>query len=247
MKIYFLLCSVFLLLVGCIPQTANYASFPTDLPQLVVQAEGAIQTNPDQLQLRLGVVTEAVDAGDALAQNNQRMAVVIQMLEGIGISAEEMATGQFQVRPEWSRAPRPAPTNWQSEIIGYRVTNELLINTTKVELAGDLLSFAQQSGANQIGGLQFSLADPTTHQQKAIEIATEKAIRKARTMATAAGVTLGAVQSISLDQNGGGMQPRMMLAEARMASAEPVPVAAGKVEISAAVTIIYRLENVAVK
>ncbi|WP_303722524.1 SIMPL domain-containing protein [Malonomonas rubra] len=241
-----LLFLLLMLLAGCGPQTINYGALSNSLPQLVVQAEGQVRAKPDQLQMRLGVVTEADAAGPALTQNNQRMAAVVQMLAEVGITNEEMATGQFQVRPEWSRPPRPTPANWQREIIGYQVSNELLITTTQVELAGKLLGLAQQAGANQIGGLQFGLSDPTAQRQKAIEVATEKAIRKAQTMAAAAGVKLGTLQSISLNGGGGGAQP-MMLAEARMASAEPVPVAAGTVEVSAAVTLIYRIEQPAAR
>jgi len=206
----------------------------------VVQADGQVKVNPDQLQMKLGVVTEAAEAGLALEQNNQRMAAVMQMLAEIGIGAEEMATGQFQIRPEWSRPPRPTPANWQREIVGYRVSNELVVTSTQVDLAGKLLGLAQQAGANQIGGLQFDLADPTAAQQRAIEIATKKALRKAQAMAAAADVTLGEVQSLSLNSTGGA-QPNFMLAEARAASADAVPVATGKVEVGASVTVVYTL------
>lgn len=244
MKRSLLLLLTIVLLAGCGPHALHRTALQAPLPQLVVQAEGQVEINPDQLQLRLGVVTEAAEAELALAQNNQRMAAVMQMLAEVGIAEAEMATGQFHIRPEWSRPPRPTPANWQREIVGYQVSNELLLTTTKVELAGKLLGLAQQAGANQIGGLQFGLTDPTSHRQQAIEIATEKAIRKAQTMAAAANVKLGAVQSISLNDQGNGPQPRMMMAEARTASVEPVPVATGKVEVAAAVTIIYRLEEI---
>lgn len=236
-----LLAALCLLLVACVPQTVTYKAAETNFPQLVVQADAEVEASPDQLQMRLGVVTEAPEAGVALEQNNRRIAAVMQMLLQTGIGAAEMSTGQFQIRPEWSRPPRPTPANWQREIIGYQVSNELLISTSRVELAGKLLSLAQQAGANQIGGLQFGLADPTAYRQKAIEIATAKAIRKAQTMATAAGVELDSVQSISLNQDGGGRPPMLMMAEARSASVEPVPVVAGMVEVSAGVTIVYRI------
>lgn len=232
------------LLAGCGPKTFHYGAQQTALPQLAVQAEGQVMVNPDQMQLRLGVVTEAETTAEALKQNNQRMAAIMQMLEEIGITAAELATGQFQIQPEWSRPPRPTPANWQREIIGYRVSNELLVTSTQIELAGKLFSLGQQAGANQVGGLQFGLADPTAHQQKAIEEATLKAIRKAQTMATAAGVKLGAVQSISLGSDVSGGQPRLMMAEARTASVEAVPVTAGKVEVSAVVKMIYLLEEI---
>lgn len=245
MKKIFLLLTLLTLLVGCGPKTFNYGGMSNSFPELIVQAEGQVKAKPDQLQMRLGVLTEAETADAALEQNTQRMTAVMQMLKEIGIGADEMATGQFQIRPEWSRPPRPTPANWQRQIIGYQVTNELQVTTSQIALAGKLLSLAQRAGANQIGGLQFGLADPTTERQRAIEVATAKAIRKAQTMAAAAGVTLGELQSISLNGgNSGGMQP-MMLAEARMASAEaaPVPVAAGSIDITAAVTLVYRLQQ----
>lgn len=235
--------SLVFLLSACGPQTFYYGAADQSLPQLVVQAEANVAAIPDQLKLRLGVITQETSADLAMAENNRQMAAVVAQLRELGIDEADLATGQFQIHPEWSRPPRPAPANWQREIIGYQVSNELLITTTQVELAGKLLSLAQQAGANQIGGLQFGLADPTAHRQKAIEVATEKAIRKAKTMAAAAGVELGTVQSISLNQNGGGGQPRLMMAEARLASAEPVPIATGKVEVSAAVTMVYQIIN----
>lgn len=225
-----------LLVAGCslAPQVGQRES-----SLLTVQAEARVNVNPDQVQLRLGVVTEAETAGSALEQNNQRMRAVMEMLAENGLGSGEMATGQFRVSPEWSRPPRPTPANWQREIIGYRVNNELLVSTTRVELAGTLLSLAQQSGANLLGGLQFGLVDPTVQRQQAIELAVSKARRKAQAMAAAAGVELGPLQTMRLDEPGTGPQ-RLMLAEARTA-AEPVPVAAGKVEVTAAVTMVYRL------
>jgi len=230
------------LLNACAPYHSALGPVAADPPQLTVRGEGRVEVTPDQLQIRLGVLTEASDADQALAENNQRMAAVMKVLAEIGITGDEMETSQFQIRPDWSLPPRPTPANWERQIIGYRVSNEMLIKTGRVELAGRLLAAAQQSGANQIGALQFVLADPEEHRQKAIALATEQAVREARTLARAAGVKLGSVQSLSLDNPGYVSGPQVMMAEARLASAQSVPVAAGKVEVKAAVSIIYRLE-----
>jgi len=235
--------TLLLLLCSCAPQIAATGAAPNSpFPQLVGQGEGRIEATPDQLQLRLGVITEASDAEQALAENTQRMNAVMQMLAETGIAGDEMKTSQFQIGPEWSLPPRPTPANWQRQIVGYRVSNELLIKTGRVELAGRLLAVAQQAGANQIGGLQFTLADPETYRLQAIALATAQAARKALTLAQAAGVKLGAVQSLSLDSSSGVPGPQVMMAEARLASADSVPVAEGKIEVSATVSMVYRLE-----
>lgn len=229
-----------LLFFGCGPRSFNYGTVQA-LPQLLVSGDASVDAVPDQLKLRLGVLTQQADADAAMAENTQRMTAVIAQLKELGITEAELSTGQFKVRPEWSRPPRPTPADWQRNIVGYQVSNELRIETTRVDLAGKLLSLTQQAGANQIGGLQFGLADPTEHRQQAIEMATAQAMRKAETMAAAAGVKLGAVQSMTLDSPGHQPKP-MMMAEARMASADAVPVAAGRVAVAASVTMIYRLE-----
>ena len=241
MKSLLLGLGMLLLLTACGPRNFNYGTADSALPQLQVRGEGTVEATPDLLQLRLGVVTQDYDADAALSSNSERMRAVMATLREIGVPADEVATGQFQIRPEWSIPPRPTPASWQREIIGYRVSNELLIATTRVELAGKLLAVSQRAGANQIGGLQFTLADPTEHQQQAIRLATEKAIGQAQTMAAAAGVTLGPLQSLILESAGGVPGPQLMMAEARMASADSVPVTAGKVEVSAAVRLVYRL------
>ena len=242
MKKYLALLALFTLLAGCGPHRLVTSPDTTEFARLTVSAEAQVMVNPDQLQLRLAVVTEEKDAGTALEQNNQRMSSVMLALQELGIGPDEMSTGQFRINPQWSRPPRPTPANWQREIISYRVDNELQVTTGQVELAGKLLGLAQQAGANQIGGLQFGLADPTAARQQAITSATKKAMRKAQAMADAAGVKLASVQTLQLNGSGGSPQPRLMMAEARMASAEAVPVASGKVEINAAVTISYRIE-----
>ena len=230
-----------LLLCACGPRNFNSGATDSSLPQLVVRGDASVEAVPDQLKLRLGVVTQQAGAEEAMTENNRRMTVVMAQLKELGIAAADMSTGQFRVRPEWSQPPRPTPANWQRGIVGYQVSNELLIETTRVDLAGKLLGLAQRAGANQIGGLQFALADPSEYRQQAIEMATAQAIRKAQTMAAAAGIKLGAVQSMSLDSPGHSPQPAMM-AEARMARNDTVPVAAGRVAVAAAVTMIYQLE-----
>lgn len=237
------LTGIFLLLLGaaCGPQTYNYSSVNQNLPQLTVQADATIKAKPDLLQMRLGVVTEAEDAGVALAENNRRMQSLMEMLKEIGVSVDDLSTGQFQIRPEWSVPPRPTPANWRREIVAYRVNNDLNVETTRVDLAGDLLGLAHKAGANQIGGLQFGLADPELHRQDAIAKATAKALRKAKTLADAAGAKLGPIVSLTLDSYGGYAGPQLMKMERAMVASDAVPVAAGKVDVQAGVTIIYRL------
>lgn len=243
MMIRMMLCGLVLLVTACVPHTTTLRSVADPPAELKVQAQATIEVAPDQLQLHLGVVTHAAEAQTALDDNNRRMTALIERLRRLGIHDDDLATGQFQVRPEWSLPPRPTPANWQREIIGYRVTNELSVTTARLELAGRLLTLAQRAGANQIGGLQFSLADPEEVRQRAIDAATVRARQRARTLATAAGVTLGPVRSLTLEAENGGRVPRIMLAEARSANGDAVPLAAGKISVAARVIMVFAVST----
>jgi len=226
------------------PEHSALASAPGQTPQqLRVQADGRVEATPDQLRLRLGVITEAADAGQAVSENNRKMTGVMTMLDDLGLDRKDLATGQFQIQPQWSQPPRPTPANWQREIVGYRVSNDLWIRTTRIDLAGQLLGLAHQSGVNQVGNLQFTIADQDDYQQQAMTLATQKALRQAQVLATAAGAELGDILSLTLDAPGGFSGPSPLMAEARMLTATDavVPVTPGNVDIQATVTIIFEL------
>jgi len=164
------------------------------------------------------------------------------MLNDLGLDRKELATGQFQIQPQWSQPPRPTPANWQREIVGYRVSNDLWIRTTRIDLAGRLLGLAHLSGVNQVGNLQFTIADRDNYQQQAMTLATQKALRQAQVLATAAGAELGIILSLTLDTPSGFSGASPLMAEARMLTAtDAVPVTPGNVDIQAIVTIIFEL------
>ena len=234
--------SLLVLLSACGTRNYQQAAANQTLPQLVVRGEASVNATPDQLRLRIGVVSHHADADTAMTENNRQMSAVMEQLKELGLGETEMLTGQFRVRPQWSQPPRPAPANWQRKIAGYQISNELQIVTDKVNLAGQLLGMVQQAGANQIGGLQFTLADPTQYQHQAIDAATTNAMGKAQTMAESAGVSLGTLQSITLDSPSQMPQVRM-LAEVQSSAERSVPVAAGQVAVAATVTMTYRLKE----
>lgn len=242
--------SLLLLLGGCMLHPQRHQPYQplllssaagASLPQLTVQAEARVEAVPDQVRLRLGVVTEAAEAAEAVRDNNRNMSNLMTALDDIGLDREDLATGQFQITPQWSQPPRPTPANWQREIIGYRVNNDLWVATHRIDLAGELLGMAYKSGVNQVGNLQFSVADPEVYHQQAMAAATQKALEQARVLATVGGVELGRILSIKVDPVFSPGVPQPLMAEVRMAAADTVPITPGKVEVKAGVSVVFEI------
>ena len=211
--------------------------------QLTVRGRAELDRPADQLNIRIGAVTESEEATEAIHRNNDRMNKVVSAIRKVGLTDKEYQTGTFSVQPTYSqRPPRSSDRSWTPRITGYRVSNNLTIKTKQLDKAGDLIQAVAEAGANTIDSINFDLADTRKHRSEAIGAATANALADARTLADAAGVRLVRIVSLTLDEAGVRpvftQQGRMGLAmEARSAP----PIVPGDVTVRASVTVVYEI------
>ena len=127
-------------------------------------------------------------------------------------------------------------------IVGFVVENQILVRTKRLALAGRILSTASDAGANRLGDLRFSLADPAPQRTEAIRQATRNALEDARNIAGAAGVKVGPALAISLDSDMPRVPQRYTSVRAMSAMADggesaPVSIEPGTIETRAAVLL----------
>ncbi|TIP32217.1 MAG: DUF541 domain-containing protein, partial [Mesorhizobium sp.] len=87
-----------------------------------------------------------------------------------------------------------------AELVAYQVTNTLSVRVRDVDKTGEILDKAVSLGVNQGGGIAFTNDDPKATITEARKKAVADAMAKAKTLAEAAGVSLGKVLEIT-DQN----------------------------------------------
>lgn len=210
---------------------------------IAVAGEGKVKTKPDTASISAGVVTEADTAREALDKNTERMQQVMQGLLEAGISQDDLQTSQFSVSPVYSRLSRKAGApRVDPKIVGYRVTNTATAIIRDLTKIGGVLDKVIKLGANSVSGPSFFVDKPGPLLDEAREKAVADALRKARLLAKAADVQLGAIQTI---REGGGYAPqprRMNRAMAMDMEAKSVPIAAGTQEIRATVNIVLTIE-----
>jgi len=222
---------------ACAPVAASSQAEPRTLS---VNGTGTVTLSPDMAHIYIGVSTEDEDAAQAVADNNGRVEDVMASLEGFGIPPEDIQTTNFSIYSQTQWGP-------DGEDIGtlYVVQNTVLVTVRDLETLGELLDAVVSSGANAISGIQFDVADRESVFTQALEAAMQNAESRAATLAEAAGVSLGAVNSVSSYLYGGGFeQPVMGLgggADFAEAAAR-VPVSAGEMEITVEVNVIYEID-----
>ncbi len=226
--------------------SANAAVAQEDEPKprlMSLTGQGKITAAPDMAVLSLGVVSQDKTARQALFANSRAMAALVDAMKKSGIEAKDLQTSGFTVSPVYSRprrsqGDRPPPP----EIVGYSVRNMLSVRIRKLDTVGEILDTAVSLGSNTISGLSFTVAEPKPLHDAARQAAMADALQKATLYAEAAGVTLGAIQSIS---EGGVVLPPpivpMARAQAEVAFDAAVPVEAGELTFRAQVSVVWEI------
>jgi len=205
-----------------------------DARQIVVTASGNASAVPDMAVLRIGVRREARTAGEAMRMASEAAAKVLDQVSMAGIEPRDVQTSSISLYPVQDHSNGRAPV-----IRGYVASNDLTVRVRDLDVLGGLLDSVVSEGANTMNGLSFSMAEPGSVETEARAAAVAEARARAETLAEAAGVTLGQVQTIA--EGSAVTPPRPMLRD--MATMEAsVPVAEGEVDISVTVTVVYAIE-----
>jgi len=208
---------------------------------LVLNGHGEVKLAPDMAVVDFGVESQGPTAKAALDANTKNMAGLMAVLKSSGIDDRDIQTSNFTVQPRYDDKPNVNPP----KIVGYVVSNSVSAAVRKLDDLGGLLDRAVSAGSNQISNIGFTVASPASAQDEARRAAVKDARRKADLLTDAAGVTLGAVQSMS-ESGGNFVAPmakvmRMQVGAAMADAASPVPVAQGQVSVSADVNMVWEI------
>lgn len=207
-----------------------------------VTAEGKTIASPDVAEVSFSVVSQGTNPEQLAARNNDKMNAVIQNLTGQGIDKKDIKTTSYDLSPNYNYDRNTG----RSYIYGYTLTQTLLVKIRDLAKAPAVVGGVTPLGVNQIGGISFTIDDPEKFLADARADGFKKAQAKAREMASANGVKLGALLGISDYQQN---QPVPYFKEAAGFSAAPssapVPPPAlesGTQELKVQVTLTYALE-----
>jgi uncharacterized protein YggE len=221
-----------------VPAAASAVETPMQ-PRILVTGEGEAAVAPDMALLSLSVMREAKTAREALDANNSAMAEVIEAIKLFGIADRDIQTAGLQIMPRYNYTNKPDGTQ-EAELVAYQVTNTLSLRVRDLVKTGEVIDKAVSLGVNQGGNIVFANDDPSAVITEARKKAVAEATAKARTLAEAAGVTLGRILEIS-DQ-ALGPQPLPIEAKAFDRAMAAVPIEAGENAYKVQVNMTFELK-----
>lgn len=202
-------------------------------PTIRVAAAATITAKPDRAEIDVGVVTQAVQARDAVSQNAVQVSSVLTALRQAAGDDAEVQTVSYTLTPTFrSRAAEePVPT-------GYAANNIVRVTLSDLGKLGAVADAATHSGANRIQDIRFTLRDPQSVRLQALREAALKAKGEAEALAAALGVRI--VRVLTVDESGPTSSPirHIMLALPRARAQEAsTPIEAGTLNVNADVTL----------
>ena len=164
-------------------------------PAISVTGEANVSVAPDQAQIDAGVTSDARTAREASEANNAAMAKVLLALKGAGIEEKDYQTSRLSLQPQFATPSKVAER--APGIVSFRASNRVTVRIRDVSKVANVIDVLVGAGANDIGGINFTVTQASKHLDEAREKAIADARRKAEIYAKAAGVTLGEPLSIS--------------------------------------------------
>ena len=213
-------------------------------PRIVVTGEGGVDIAPDMAVLVLSVNREAPTAREALTANSAAMSKVLAAMTGLGIDKRDLQTANFDIQPRYTYPNRQnSGADQAPKLVGYIVRNSLSVRVRDISRVGEVLDTSVTLGVNEGGSILFTNDDPSAAITRARVKAMADALSKARTLADAAGVSLGNVLEVT-EQNYS-PRPVAMRAQGMMAmdSAESVPIATGENSYKVTVSVSLAIEQ----
>ena len=231
--------TLFALAAPAAAQVVPIVQAPVVGTTLAVAAEGKVERAPDVADLSAGVVTQAKTASEAMRLNAQKMTTAIAALKRAGVADRDIQTSNLNLSPQYLYRENQPPV-----LTGYQVSNNVAVRVRDLADMGKTIDALVSQGANQINGPSFRLDKPEPALDEARVAAMAKARQRAELYAKAAGLRVKRIMQIS---EGSAVTPPpypmpMMRAQAMEAKDASTPIAAGEVEATVTVNVVFELE-----
>ncbi|MFN4025092.1 MAG: SIMPL domain-containing protein [Hyphomonas sp.] len=211
---------------------------------LNVAAEARINRAPDLAIVTAGVTEERKTASEAMAAQAAAMNGVFNALKAAGIADRDMQISGLSLSPRYDYievADASGRKRGQQQLAGYVASNQVTVRVRDLSRLGQTLDSLVSSGGNTLSGVSFGIDDDASVRNEARTKAMRDAIAKAELYASAAGLRIARIVTISegYEYSPAPMPMARMAMESDMA--QSTPMAGGEVGVTASVNVMFEL------
>lgn len=214
-----------------------------------VEGTAKVEAANDIATFTATVYTEGgMDQGQVQSQNTEAMNKVVGYLEAQGIAKEDIQTENYNLSPKYNTPNCFGGRCEESQIIGYTVTQNVVVKVREANKAGALVAGVVQNGATSVSQVSFEVDDNKDATAQARIEALQDAKKQAKALAEAGNFRLGKIVTF-YEQGfpnepypmGGVMSDRGMMEKS--VSALPAPdLQPGSTDGEVRITVTYEIE-----
>ena len=206
--------------------------------RVMVSGDSIVQAQPDTAILNISVVTQAKQALEAQQQNAVKSDAVVRALKAAVGSGAEVKTSGYSLQPQ-----RVYKEGQPPNISGYEARNSVTVTLSDLSKVGAVIDAAGQAGANDVGGISFTLRQDRPAKDSALKEATREAVSKAQVIAQALGGKVTRIVEVQEEGFQRPPQPVYQVDTFMKRDNASTPVEVGSLEISSRVQLTAEIET----
>ncbi len=201
----------------------------TNRGRIKVIGTGRIQAAPDTAIITLGVVTEGQDLEKLQSENAEATTRVIKTILNSGVPRDNIRTTSYTIDPQYDYE------DGKQIFKGYKVSNILSIEVTRLSEVGEIIDGAVNAGANIVQGVNFIIKNTEGYYNEALRLSLRNAQGKALTLSQDMAIKIDRIP-ISIKE----IQTSRVYNSANFLKvSETTPIMTGTLEITAEITAIF--------
>ena len=205
--------------------------------RLEISVRGEVKRVPDVAMISTGVITQSADAATVMRDNAARMSRVLAALKRAGVADKDVTTSAVNLSPQYRYNNNQPPV-----ITGYQANNQVTVRFRDITRSGAILDALVKEGSNEINGPSLTIDKPEAALDEARVAAISAGRARAEVYASAAGMKIKRIISIS-ENDGMSVVPRpIMTMMAKSAEAADTVIMPGEQSLGMTVTMVFELQ-----
>lgn len=202
---------------------------------VTVYGQGRVSISPDQATITFGFRNENADPSAAQEENKTQMEQIVSAVKTQGLRDSDLQTVSYQVYRDTSHNR-------------FVVSNMMQVKISDIEKTSGIIKAAYDAGANEFWDVRFDIVNRQEAYTDALHLAMERAREKAEKLAADEARAVAAVVSIEEGTESNSYyysSPYTNFVSASSSSSGGYTdggISSGELEISAIVTVTYRLD-----
>ena len=157
---------------------------------IITFGEGKVSVAPDLAELNMQLQTINKDGNKAKTDLDAQFNRLLAALVPIGITSTELIASTLQLNPQYEYQ------NQRRQFVGYRASRNVAVNLSRLDQLNLVMETALAAGVDQLGRVNFKIADESQYKKQAQQQAIDQSKRLAKQLAESYDATLGDRKSV---------------------------------------------------